>query len=65
MRDVYTYTSIQESGKAITRVVAILVQNLLKMSRSGKGRQNALITVLKNNHKGYMSSFTNTVSYSV
>jgi hypothetical protein len=34
MRDVYTYTSIRESEKAITRVAAIMVQKQLELSQS-------------------------------
>jgi hypothetical protein len=35
------------------------------LPQSGKGLQIWLRNALKNNHKGYIGSFTNTVSYSV
>jgi hypothetical protein len=65
MRDIHTYISLRESEMAICRGAANMVQKPFLLPQSAKGLEITPGIALKNNHKGYITSFTNTVSYSV
>jgi len=65
MRDVYTSIIIRDAEMAIRPGVAHMVQKPFYLPQSAKGLETVPGTPQKNNHKGYIGSSTNTVSYSV
>jgi hypothetical protein len=65
LRDIHTLISIGESELVSWRGAANMVQKSLILPQSEKGLEITPGIAIKNNHKGYISSFTNTVSYSV
>jgi len=65
MRDIHTLISTGESEMVSWGGAANMVQKSLILPQSEKGLEITPGIAIENNHKGYISSFTNTVSYSV